>query len=191
MTKRASEKERRAANASRGLPRRQGTCLACRVSRLLLTSRRPSRRRARAFRHGRRPLNGQSVHTLTNDSRHSRATPPRRAILGGVLAHAAGVLHFGRSYFLPVHTDRLSDTWKVSKGTSLLSLRGRGWMGVEEYRERAPHAKPSTSCTPAIKQSAICVWIIADNKPDYCNKYNLTRNAPPFKRRLLGRDNAN
>lgn len=56
------------------------------------------------------------VHTLTNDSRHSRVTPPRRAILGGVLAHAAGVLQFDRLRFLPVHTD-CSNTWRVSKGT--------------------------------------------------------------------------
>lgn len=80
--------------------------------------------RSYAFRRGHcLSLDGQSVHTLTNDSRHSRATPPRRAILGGVLAHAAGVLHSGRSCFLPVHIDAASDTWKVSKGTS---LRGCG-----------------------------------------------------------------
>lgn len=46
--------------------RTEGTCLACRVSHLV---RHPVL--DRAFRYG-HCLDGQSVHTLTNDSRHSR-----------------------------------------------------------------------------------------------------------------------
>lgn len=72
--------------------------------------------------------------------RHTH-TPPRCAILGGVLAHAVDVLHLDRSRasFRCIQTQP-RNTWKVSKGTS---VRGRGrTRGKRGAQGRAQHANP-------------------------------------------------
>lgn len=88
-------------------------------------------------------LDGQSVHTLTNDSRHSRATPPRcaryswRRVCAGACSRRLAL----RSFVLPsgAYIRRVSDTWKVSKGTS---VRKRLRTDKREAQGRAQHPNP-------------------------------------------------